>query len=80
MPLTEPETGAPVARPHTLSASFIIRRAILGLVILFSGTFLSVWLYDATNKANASTQAIANQPAPAMDPMTVLRQKTVDNR
>jgi hypothetical protein len=49
-------------------------------VILFSGTFLSVWLYDATIKANASTQAIANQPAPAMDPITVLRQKTVDNR
>jgi hypothetical protein len=80
MSLTEPENGAPAARPHTLSASFIIRRAILGLVILFSGTFLSVWLYDATIKANASTQAIATEPAPGIDPITVLRQKTVDNR
>jgi hypothetical protein len=80
MSLTEQENGAPQVRPHTLSASWLVRRAIIGLVVLFTGTFLSVWLYDATIKANASTQATMAQPAPTIDPTTALRQKTVDNR
>ena len=79
MSLTEQENDAPQVRPHTLSASWLFRRAIFGLVVLFTGTFFSVWLYDATIKANASTQAMA-QPAPSIDPITVLRQKTVANR
>ena len=80
MSLTEQENDAPQVRPHTLSASWLFRRAIFGLVVLFTGTFVSVWLYDATIKANASTQGTTVQPAPAIDPITVLRQKTVDNR
>ena len=80
MSLTELENGAPPVRPHTLSASWLFRRAIFGLVVLFTGTVVSVWLYDATIKANASPQATTAQPAPAIDPITVLRQKTVDNR
>ena len=80
MSLTEQENDAPQVRPHTLSASWLFRRAIFGLVVLFTGTFFSVWLYDATIKANASTEATTAQPAPAIDPITVLRQRTVDNR
>jgi hypothetical protein len=48
------ENGAQFVRPHTLSASSLIQRAVLGIAILFAGICLSAWLYDASIKANAS--------------------------
>ena len=84
MSLNEPNDGAPaLARPDTLSASSLCRRAVLGLVILFMGTFVSAWLYDTTIKANASTpvlQAETSRTMPMPDPVSVLRQRTADNR
>ncbi len=53
MSATELEIGAPTARPKTLSASWLVQRAILGLLILVTCTVGSVWLYDASLKANA---------------------------
>ena len=54
MSTTDHEIGAPRARPKSLSASSLLQRAAIGLLILGVGTFASVWLYDASLKANAS--------------------------
>ena len=83
MSLNEPSAGAPVARPHTLSASSLCRRAALGLAILFTGTFITAWLYDTTIKANASTPTAATERLPVTavtDPVSVLRSRHADNR
>ncbi len=83
MSSTEPNHGAPIARPHTLSASSLCRRAALGLAILFTGTFISAWLYDTSIKANASTPTAAVQTAPTgpiADPVGILRSRHADNR
>lgn len=70
--------GAPIARPKSLSASSLLRRAVFGLVVLFVGTFASAWLYDTTIKANAATETVPGQsaatPLPA-DPISALRNR-----
>lgn len=74
----EPENGAPLTRPHTLSPSWLFGRAIFGLFVLFAGTFLSVWLYDATIKANASppsTQTTVTRQAPLAAPIAAPRER-----
>ncbi len=76
--------SAPTAQPHTLSAASLCRRAALGLVILFMGTFISAWLYDTSIKAVALTPPpTATVSAPQLsstDPVTVLRRRHADNR
>lgn len=65
MSATEFEVGAPTARPKTLSKTWLFQRALLGLFILVAGTVSSVWLYDASLKANAlgpsKTEVVATQ-------------------
>lgn len=83
MSLLELNEGAPQARPKSLSASSLWRRAVFGLVVLFVGTFASAWLYDATIKANASTPSAELAPAGSRtaqqpllaDPITALRSR-----
>lgn len=56
MPTTEIDNGLPTMRPKSLTASSLMRRASVGLFILVAGTVASVWLYDASLKANALGQ------------------------
>jgi hypothetical protein len=63
MSTTELEIGASTARPKTLSTSWLVQRAVLGLLILVTGTVGSVWLYDASLKANALGNALGEVPA-----------------
>ena len=53
MPAIELEANTATVRPKTLSAAWLVQRALLGLFILVAGTVGSVWLYDASLKANA---------------------------
>ena len=53
MSTTELDDGLQTVRPKSLSAASLMRRASVGLFILVAGTVISVWLYDASLKANA---------------------------
>lgn len=60
---TETSLDAPVARPKSLSASSLLQRAAIGLLILITGIALSAWLYDAGIKANAADQPAQTRAA-----------------
>ena len=57
------EAGAQGERPKSLSKTLLLRRAGFGLFVLVAGTAASVWLYDASLKANAQDQAQDQTPA-----------------
>ena len=57
MSMSNLENGAQTVRPKSLSASSLLQRAAVGLLILFVGIATSAWLYDASITANASDQA-----------------------
>ena len=57
MTTTDSSIGAQIARPKSLSASSLLQRAAIGLLILTIGIATSAWLYDASIKANAADQA-----------------------
>ena len=59
MPATDLEAGPHTMRPKTLTASSLLQRAGIGLLILIAGTVASVWLYDASIKANALSKITA---------------------
>lgn len=60
---SEVEAGSRTMRPKTLSASSLLQRAGIGLLILVVGTGISVWLYDASLKANAFSQLTSTTTA-----------------
>ena len=60
---SEVEPVSHTMRPKTLTASSLLQRAGIGLLILVVGTVVSVWLYDASLKANAFSQLTPTQTA-----------------